>query len=300
MNPSFQTKLQSVKSQIRSWTEKILGQPGISASNWLIGSGILLLLLGLWIFRGPGKGPSLFAQKEVLGWAEPLSGTSYVLEKGQMVRRKLETKTAIHHLESLETTDLSESVLDLNSGASIQINENSMVAIESVLESRGAYTLVTLLKGELRVLSSNLNNQTWISKNGKRILADEYEKSDLAQTALRPLKINPAIHGNETNEAERGSDSPPTELEISDALQRNRQSFFKCYAQLLQKDPEAKGELTLNFTLEPSGKVRSTEVSSQSLIEPSFQDCLTTVLKRIEFRSFTGAPVSTVFPMKFE
>lgn len=299
MSPSFKLKL---SFNLKSFLQKIKFNSDSGSDHRtilvLVGSGLLILLLGLIFFREPSRSSSFLNRKEPLGWAEPISGNTYLLEKGQMVRRNLESRTALHHLESIETQELSEAQIELNDGTTLQVNENSMVAVEQVKESRGTYTLITLLKGEIKVLSSSQESPTWISKNGKRVLAAEYEKSELSQAPLRPLRINSIPEQQEANA--QSETQPPTEIEISEALQRNRNSFFKCYAQLLQKEPEAKGELTLNFTLETSGNVKNAEVSSQLLADKSFHDCLVTVLKRIEFRSFSGAPVSTIFPMKFE
>jgi hypothetical protein len=94
--------------------------------------------------------------------------------------------------------------------------------------------------------------------------------------------------------------TPLTEDEISGVMASHRSSFFKCYTQLLQKEPQAKGETTLSFTIDNSGKLMTYDMTSAKLQRPEFKKCLLDVMSRVTFRPFQGQPVSTLFPIKFE
>jgi hypothetical protein len=91
-----------------------------------------------------------------------------------------------------------------------------------------------------------------------------------------------------------------TEKEIQETMNSHRTSFLKCYSGLLQKDAQAKGEATLTFTVENSGKLSAVEVTSSNLQQDDFKKCLIEVMNRVEFRPFDGSPISTLFPLKFE
>ena len=87
---------------------------------------------------------------------------------------------------------------------------------------------------------------------------------------------------------------------IVDTLKSQKGIFYKCYTQLLQKNPGVVGETSISMTIEPNGKISRSDVTSSQMNDASFKKCLIEATARIEFKPFRGDAITTVFPLKFE
>jgi hypothetical protein len=79
----------------------------------------------------------------------------------------------------------------------------------------------------------------------------------------------------------------------------HKNSFFKCYSRLLQKQNTAKGDVTLIFLIDNLGQISDLTIQTQ-LTDEDFKRCVRDVVGRIEFRPFDGPQISAFFPMKFD
>ena len=79
-----------------------------------------------------------------------------------------------------------------------------------------------------------------------------------------------------------------------------KNDFFKCFGQLIQKNPLASGQVLISFTIEKMGSTTKVEISKSDILDSSFKSCLIEVVARTHFRAFSGASITTVFPLKFE
>ncbi|MBO9668406.1 MAG: AgmX/PglI C-terminal domain-containing protein, partial [Bdellovibrio sp.] len=86
---------------------------------------------------------------------------------------------------------------------------------------------------------------------------------------------------------------------IQDTLRAQRNSFFKCYTQLLQRTPGVVGQASVGFTIERSGKVSQADITSSSIADPAFKKCLIEAIRRVEFKSFGGDPSLSKILFKF-
>ncbi len=227
--------------------------------------------------------------KSMIATAERELGKSFLFKAGFTQRVPIEMTHTVEHLDSIETLETGEVRLSFLNGYVLQVQPNSLITVESYAEKNE--TLVTLARGHLTVQANGRDPNFYVSKEGKKYLGSEF--NSVEKEFEFPTAESPAL-------ALAKGQSELSEEEINTFLNRQRQSFFRCYTQLLQSQPEAKGTATLNFTIDPAGKVVDSQVHSTELSSPEFQKCLVEVLKRIEFRSFTGGNVSAVFPIRFE
>ena len=253
-------------------------------------SGFILILLAtvLAIYWGRGANTQI-----VLATADRELGKSFLFKAGFSKRELITDSIPVTNLDSIETQETGEVKISFLNGYVIKVKANSLVTIETNPESKE--TLITLARGKLLVESTGRDPQFFISKDGKKILATEYNKfvSNLESGSSATNLETPEIQLPQGN-------GELTEDEINTYMNRQKSNFFKCYTQLLQTAPDAKGTLTLNFTIDRSGRVFDSQVQSTELPQSDFHRCLTEVLKRVEFRSFTGQNVTTVFPIRFE
>lgn len=229
-----------------------------------------------------------------LAKAQLMTGEATITRSGSLQREKIEGHPTLNQLDSVETTDLGEVRLDFESAFRVLLKENTLVTLERIGDQKGFHVVLIIKRGSIQVDNIGHEGDLFIAKNGERISADQYHESPLSKVAVEDPQQSltppnaPAVGGS------------LSEQEIQDVMGSHRTSFLKCYSQLLQKDPNAKGDATLTFTVENNGKVNGVEITSTSLKQEDFKKCLSEVMNRVEFRPFPGPPVSSLFPLKFE
>lgn len=254
--------------------------------------GALFIALSLFL-TGPKSTPDL-KPTLVLAHAEKTLGSASLLKDGLLKRAPLVSRADLGPLDSIETGEIGEVRLDFDSGYRVRVRDSSLVTLERVEDQNGYHIVLILKRGTLTVDSFGRDGELFIAKNGERISATDYSESPLAQAPVQaPVETSAQSAAAEANKG-------ITDQEIQAVMSSHRTSFLKCYTQLLQKDPHAKGDVSLTFTVENSGKMSAIEATSPTLKQTDFKKCLIDVMSRIEFRTFQGPPVSTLFPLKFE
>ncbi len=247
-----------------------------------------MLALGLSIYWGRNSNNQV-----VIATAERELGKSYLFKAGFSKRELISDSAPVTNLDSIETQETGEIKINFLNGYVVKIRSNSLVTVEAHDELKE--TLITIARGSLVVESLGRDPQFFISKDGKKILASEFNKY------IASLEDGtPSLNADTTEIPLPQGNGELTEDEINTYMNRQKANFFKCYTQLLQSTPEAKGTVTLNFTIDRSGHVLDSQVQSNELAQADFHKCLTEVLKRVEFRSFTGQNVTAVYPVRFE
>jgi hypothetical protein len=148
-------------------------------------------------------------------------------------------------------------------------------------------------KGRLDVLTQDPQISLWIQKNGERVIAADYNESPLA------LQLPEAQKSFEEFQPKDESSNLNFE-DLQKIVAAQEPQFYRCYTQLIQTNPEAKGTAVLEFTVEPSGKIKNFALVSKTLKQPSFITCVEQVLLRVKIRPFLGAEIATAFPLTFE
>jgi hypothetical protein len=258
------------------------------------------LLLGL-VLVGLSTYFSYFAPKEQpteirLARVERESGRASVYRSGYTQREPVDRKIDLYNLDSVETQETGEAILAFESSHKIRLSPNTLVTIEKSDDTQNPHVNLLVIRGEVTIEAQGREGELFIGKNGQRIAAAEYNNSQLSQAPVQP----PAPNENFPNPGGPEEKLGISDDEINTVMNNNRSQFFKCYTQLLQTAPTAKGNVSLSFTIENNGKLSVAEVTASELPDEHFKKCLLEVLRRIEFRSFQGPQISTLFPLKFE
>ncbi len=255
--------------------------------------GLLLIGFSIYFTFYTKEAASLESQ---LAKVELVTGKVIAFHNGYTSKEIIEKKGSLYNLDSVETQDTGEAEITFESTFKVRMLNNTLVTVEKIATDKGYQAVLILKRGEISVVNIGRDGELFIAKNGERISAIDYNNSQLAKSPISeevssPSEVSPSTQGL-------------TEEEISSVMSNHRSSFFKCYTQLLQKDPAVKGDISLAYTIENNGKLSVAEISSYKMgIQPEnddFKKCLLEVLKRIEFRAFQGPPISTLFPLKFE
>lgn len=216
---------------------------------------------------------------------------SVVIERAGR-RWNVDKREAFHRFDAVETGPASEATLTLPTGEEVRVLENSLIFAE--LE-RGRTVLIVKNGDVWAERPVEEAKSVLVSRDGLRrpLAADtriDRRGKRPARKIAKAVPAAPVRARGETLSAEM----------IQETLRTQRNLFFKCYGQLLQRTPGVSGEASLAFTIERTGRVTLAEVASSSLQDGPFRRCLTDAVKRIEFKSFAGDPVQTLFPLRFE
>lgn len=268
----------------------------MTKNNWLIpsliGVGILSVALSLFIAsqtekQKPGARP--------LARLELNLGKVFILRNSLTQKQILTKRATLFASDSIETGVDGDATMEFDSSYRIRIPENSMVT----LDEEGNHVVLIIKRGDLQVENYGREGSVFISHEGVRWEATEYEQVYKKQTPPETLPEVAPIEPTPTATTPSMNEGLPLDF-IQDTLKTHRGSFFKCYTQLLQKTPGVVGQASISFTIAPTGKVIQSTISSSNINDNAFKKCLLDAIARVEFKSFAGAPISTVFPIRFE
>lgn len=266
-------------------------------TNWiiplLIVAGVVSLLLSIFIAsqtekQKPGDRP--------LARLELNLGKVFVLRKNLTQKEILTRRATLFALDSVETGPDGDATMEFDSAYRIRVQENSMIT----LDEESDRIVLIIKRGDVQVENYGREGSVFVSRDGVRWNATDYEmnyKKQAPPSSLPELAPTDTASGSTSNSVKVEG---LTADHIQDTLKTYRPSFFKCYTQLLQKTPGVVGQASLSFTIERTGRVNQAEVASSSINDADFKKCLLEAVRRVEFKSFSGDPVSTVFPLRFE
>ncbi len=263
--------------------------------NQLVYGFLLLgLLLVAFSLYSTWSGPKPPIKDVRLAKVERQTGQTFVLHSGYTQKEIVQKKADLSHLDSVETMETGEALIGFESAFRVRLFNNTFVTLEKIEDQRGYHVVLILKRGEIKIENFGRDGELFIAKNGERISAVDYNGSNLSQSTLEPVPTN--LAANIPTNSTQGL----TEEEINRVITNHRTSFFKCYTQLLQKEPTSKGDVALSFTIENNGKLSVADINATQLKNSDFKKCLLEVLRRVEFRPFQGPAVSALFPLKFE
>jgi hypothetical protein len=252
-------------------------------------AGAILIGLGFFLTKKSRNTP---ANPIRLARIETQAGQVFVIRKGYAQREKVSDKVQLFNLDSVETAEASEANLSFESAFKIVVLENALLTLEQIKNGRDDHIELILKRGEIRVENFGREGKLVIAKNGERVQASQYNGSQLASAPVMPLEA--------TVEAPAAALEGLSSDEISATMAQNQGSLYKCYTLSLQKNSSYKGNVSISFTIDNNGKVSFAEITSSEIDDTDFKACLIEIVKRVEFKTFTGTPISTMFPILFE
>lgn len=256
-------------------------------SSWfaptLIAVGLLLILFSIWT---PQQNTQFGFSKNYLSTLVEKSG-SVKIQSGEIsgfteaqINQKIKKKTI------LKTEVDSDLLIEFKNGGQLRLPEKSEVLIDT-LENNAP--VVVIRNGDIYIEKLGEAPSFWVRSEGQIYLAADYALLDKKRASYLKEIVN-----EQTNKTQL------SQIEIENTLNLKKNDFFKCYGQLIQKTPQAAGSVLISFTIENHGRPKKVEVSKSDISDKQFQSCLQEVVTRAQFRNFSGSPVTTVFPLKFE
>ncbi|MBC7371931.1 MAG: AgmX/PglI C-terminal domain-containing protein [Bdellovibrionaceae bacterium] len=256
----------------------------------LVAAGLFFMALSWWMSTGlDSHAPGMRSLARIAY----NSGEVFILHKSMTDKEELKKSKMLYYLDTVETGPNGDATLEIESGYRVRLLDNTMVT----LDQDGEKAVLILKRGDVQFENFGTNNQLLVSKNGTRMTPNEYVsilKRDGTQGAFPELAPNAEDTPSATSSGTLSSDY------IQDTLKRQIPAFDKCYKQLLQRTPGVVGETVLNFTIERTGKISNSDVSTSTIADNDFKRCLTEVVRRVNFNSFSGDPITSTFPMSFE
>lgn len=256
-------------------------------NNWivpsLIGVGISLIFFSIWAPQNKFK---LGTSKKNLANIIEKSGSVKVQSSEMPVTSEVDTNYILEDRDILRTDDNSEALVEFNNGGQFRLSEKSEVVVDQL--DNGAPVIV-VRTGEIFIEKFGKTPSFWVRKEGQIYSAVDYALIDKKNSS----RLREPIPDQQNKEQ-------ISQMEIETVLNSKKNDFFKCFGQLIQKNPQASGQVLISFTIENPGNITKVEISKSDIVDIKFKSCLMEVVARTRFRSFSGSPVATVFPLKFE
>jgi hypothetical protein len=225
-----------------------------------------------------------------VGVVEVFQGDVFLFKSQPGIKEKIVGRQWIRSTDSLETTEETDVIVEFPSNFRIKIDPQSLVYFEQTEE----VSRLLVKRGNIAIENFGREGSLLISKDGAELNATEYGQSH-EKAATQPTSDLAAKASGQRHREIR-----LTQKIIQDVLKNVKNQFYKCYSQLLQKTPGVGGQSSIAFSILATGRVSQPEVSSSTLSDSQFKKCLLSVIERVEFPSFAGASVNTVFPIRFE
>jgi hypothetical protein len=253
-------------------------------------TGAVLIGLGFFLTK---KSRNLPANPVRLASVQLQSGQAFTVRSGYAQREKISGKQQLFNLDSVESAEASEALLNFESAYRVTLLENTLVTLEQIRSEQSEHIVLILKRGEIRIENFGREGTLFIAKNGERVPAPEYNGSKLASAPVLTEEVTETTLPTETLQGLSAD-------EIAATMAQNKGTLFKCYTQSLQKNSSYKGDVSISFTIENNGRVSAADISSSQIDDADFKACLIDIVKRIEFKPFTGTPISTMSPIRFE
>lgn len=254
----------------------------------LIIIGFVLIMVSVFV---PTRNFDLLASKEIAKITEINSDTpTGVITRGLDQYDDIPAKKGlkIRHLDLIKTAPLSEVLITFTqTGGELRVLENSEILVEQTDDKT---TLVTVRSGDVFIERFGKEPSFWVRKEGRQLTAMDYALSN--EKNVESLRQK----GLKTSSPE---DILP-QSKIEEILSSKKSDFFRCYGQLIQKTEQAHGQVLISFEITPTGKVTKVEINRSDIQDKSFKACLSEVVARTVFPKFSGAAITTVFPLKFD
>lgn len=256
-------------------------------SNWFVpvvfAIGIAIIALSLW------------APENKLNFGFNQKAFATVIERDGIVKLQnnempaeiqINSNYKVEPLDVVRTETASEAVIEFQNGGQFRLAEKTEVVVD--LLDNGS-PMVLIRTGEIFIEKFGKSPGYWVRTDGQLYSASDYVLLDRKSASKLEEPLPSAITQDQISQ-----------VEIENILNSKKNDFFKCFGQLIQKLPQASGQVLVTFTIEKHGQTTQVEVSKSDIIDTQFKSCLVEVVARTKFRSFNGSPITTVFPLNFE
>jgi hypothetical protein len=247
----------------------------------LIGTG--LIFISIWAPQSQSSRQS--SQNEMARVVEKM-GDVTLMNNEMPDAVLLKVNTPLNAKDLIRTAENSDTSIQFSNEGQFHVSEKSEVLIDQL---DNGHPLVVVRSGDIFIEKFGKEPSFWVREEGQLLSAIDFALSN--KSKLSKLK-DPVPSKSEQNQI--------SQFEIENLLNSKKNDFFKCYGQVLQKNAQARGSVLLAFTILNQGQTSKVEVAKSDINESSFKSCLVEVVARTQFKAFSGPPVTTVFPLKFD
>lgn len=236
----------------------------------------------------------LFPQKKMAALFRSDSLAKVIEKSGSVVRQnnqmpgpqEIEAQQTLQARDTLRTTEEADILIEFNNGGQLRLSESTEVLIDR-LENGQAIAIIR--EGEVAIEKFGEAPGFWLRQDGQLYSATDFALLDKSKNS----KLTDMLPASQTQEQ-------ISQVEIENTLNAKKNDFFRCYGQLIQRLPQSTGQVLLSFTIERQGRPNKVEISKTDINDTVFKSCLIEIVSRTRFRAFSGPPVTTVFPIRFE
>ncbi len=256
-------------------------------SNWLV-PGLIIVGFALIFFSvfAPQSKFQLGTSKNKSGRVVEKTGSVKVQSTENSLAEEVTAEYILNNRDLLRTDSGSEVLVEFTNGGQFRISEKTEVLLDRL---ENGTPLIVVRSGEIFIEKFGKAPSFWIRKDGQIYTAVDFALIDKKNST----RLQEPVPDQQNKEQ-------ISQNEIEIVLNAKRNDFFKCFGQLIQKTPQASGQVLISFTIEKVGSTSKVEVAKSEISDVSFNSCLIEVVSRTHFRQFSGSPITTVFPLKFE
>lgn len=255
--------------------------------KWLVPAlilvGLSLITISIWTPKNKNARDGVADQ---IATVVEKSGESSVSNNEMPESVSLRVNSSLKAKDIIQTSDDADIAIQWKNEGQFRVTEKSDVLLDQL--DNGQY-LVVIRSGDLYVEKFGAPPSFWIRKEGQLLSAADFALSDKSKMA----KLKDPIPTKQ-------NDRQLSQVEIENTLNAKKTDFFKCYGQALQRNAQAQGAVLISFTILNQGQATKVEISRSEINDSTFKSCLSEVVSRTQFKNFTGSPITTVFPLKFE
>ncbi len=259
----------------------------MSKSKWLVPAliiiGSALIAISIWSPKHQFASPSSNTQLAVV-----------ISKSGEITLRNnempeavpLKVKSTLAAKDLIRTDNGAEASIMWNREGQFHILEKSEILIDQL---ENGQPIVVIRSGDIFIEKFGKDPSFWVRKEGQLFSAVDFALSDKSKLSFLkdPIPV-------------RSDQNQLSQVEIEYLLNAKKTDFFKCYGQVLQRNAQAHGAILISFTILNHGQTSKIEISKSEIDDVNFKTCLVEVVARTQFKSFSGAAITTVFPLKFE
>lgn len=284
-------------TKIKEWFKDSKNQNIIAAVVIIIALLVIFFQDSIWdwwqAFRLQSDKRPVIAQIESLSknvrFRVPDSLTYYRARTSQSLRAK----------DTVSTDDGSSAVIVFKSGLKIELEPNSLIVVEEV--GANSTLEMTFLKGGVRVLDQGSGPKLALPSQTVSAAAAAAAKLDFNQLFNNQEGV--ALEEKEEKVKKKpkhsGKETLP-ESYIASVIRNQKNFLYRCYAQHLRLNPDARGRIDASFTIEPDGSISACRVIASTIPDPTLQQCVVSTLARVRFKSFDGDPMIITYPIHFD
>ncbi|OFZ18761.1 MAG: hypothetical protein A2Z20_01360 [Bdellovibrionales bacterium RBG_16_40_8] len=234
--------------------------------------------------------------------------------------------TKILHMDQIKIEANSDAVIKLSSDWQLQLLENTIVALEYYrpLSPETSPVLMSIMHGGYNVINQGKAGFLFVMQDQKIFIPEVKPQINqrtimVAPNAQQAPAEAPAEVETEIHSTQKPSDKAqhtksgkmPDKLPNSDSetlsntyieqiLNSQATSFSHCQQNSERDNKPSKGSILFSFTILPSGQIEKVKVLQDKISNSQLTSCATSVVERVQFKSFQGLPISLSYPLEFK